>query len=237
MHNYKRLAGIKAISFDLDDTLYDNGPIIQASEDAQLAYLHKSVEQTLKTDLAFWQENQRQYGKENPAITHNMAKFRQQAIYYGLLKIGLPDKDAHVHALAAYEAFYQRRIKVEIDEHTFELLKALKSRYPLIALTNGTASIEKMGLADIFEFAIHAGDDNLRQKPATDMYFAAAKRLGIECKDLLHVGDHLSYDVKGALNAGCGALWLNTSGKPAKATSSLPHIEIHDLQQMRVLLD
>lgn len=236
MHCYKRLPQIRAISFDLDDTLYDNGPILRASEDAQLAYLHKSVPETLNTDLTFWQDYQRQYGKDNPNIIHDMAKFRMLSIYQGLLQVGLPDKDAHVHAQAAYEAFFQRRIRVSIDGAVQDLLQRLCGQYPLIAITNGTASIEKMGLHKYFEFAIHGGQDGLKQKPAMDMYKAAARRLGINCENLLHIGDSYSHDVLGALRAGCSALWLNQTGEAPSTKSALPHIEITDLHQLEGLL-
>lgn len=236
MQCYKRIDSIAAISFDLDDTLYDNGPIIQASEGAQLDYLHRAVERTQNTDVAFWQQNQREYAKQHPNAIHDMANFRLQSIYYGLLKLALPDKDAHVHASGAYEAFYKRRIKVSLDGPTLDLLAKLKARYRLIALTNGTASIDKMGLGEVFEFAIHGGQEGMRQKPAKDMYHAACERLGIQSKNLLHVGDSLSHDVKGALASGCTAAWLNLTGFPMGKHSALPHIELSSIHQLEKLL-
>jgi len=41
MKYYRPLKPFKAISFDLDDTLYDNQPIIKKAEDEILAYLNQ----------------------------------------------------------------------------------------------------------------------------------------------------------------------------------------------------
>lgn len=237
MHCYRRISEIKAISFDLDDTLYENGPILSQAENAQLTHIHKTVPEAIGTDLKYWRKNQKKFAKKNPEIAQDMAKLRLHSIYKGLIKLGLPDKDAHVQAESAFDVFHQERVKVEIAPEVRALLLDLKRRYKLIALTNGTAEICKMGLDEIFEFSINAGPDGVRQKPANDMYHSAAERLGIAPQNLLHIGDSLGHDVKGALNAGCIALWANFNQAQPSTKSALPHLEIQDLEQLRLLLE
>ncbi|WP_426369527.1 hypothetical protein [Pseudocolwellia sp. HL-MZ7] len=64
MKVYRRLAPFKAISFDLDDTLYSNHPIMVTTSDAMLAYFKKempalldnSTDIQVEYDIEFWAE-------------------------------------------------------------------------------------------------------------------------------------------------------------------------------------
>jgi HAD superfamily hydrolase (TIGR01549 family) len=232
MRCYRRFSPAKAISFDLDDTLYDNWPVIHKAEQAQLAFLHQAVPQSQNTTIEQWMETRRKLAIGNPALCHDLGKWRQEGIYHGLLRLEITDKEAFEISLAAFDAFYQQRIKVKINASVLKLLQQLAQDYTLIALSNGNASIEAMGLADVFEFAIHAGDKGIRQKPWPDMFAMTAKRLSINPNQILHVGDSLKSDVQGALNAGCSAVWFNPDDKPMGIKSALPHIEINELQAL-----
>ena len=54
MHFYKALLPFKAISFDLDDTLYDNGPVIEQAEQAMQQRLLQLAPQLGPVDAEFW---------------------------------------------------------------------------------------------------------------------------------------------------------------------------------------
>ncbi|MFT4924803.1 MAG: HAD superfamily hydrolase (TIGR01549 family) [Phenylobacterium sp.] len=230
IHFYRRLPSIKAISFDLDDTLYNNLPILQKAEQAQLDFIHQQVPQARATTIKDWMVIRQQL-----PINDHIGLWRQQGIYHGLLQWGLSDEEAQIISQQAFEVFYQWRNKIELSPQVLNVLKQLGNLYPLIALTNGNASIEAIGLSSVFEFAIAAGDNGLSQKPATDMFDAAIKKLAIKPHELLHIGDSLSSDVQGALNAGCSAVWFNPHGRRLSTASNLPHVEIDTLQALSLL--
>ena len=50
-------------------------------------------------------------------------------------------------------------------------------------------------------------------KPDPAIFLAAANRLGIQPKDLIHVGDSLHSDVAGAAVAGVGAVWIRRESR------------------------
>ncbi|MNJ05360.1 Flavin mononucleotide phosphatase YigB [compost metagenome] len=67
----------------------------------------------------------------------------------------------------------------------------------------------------------------------------AAERLGIAPQNILHVGDDLTTDVAGALQAGFQACWINDRQRSlmeAADSRLLPHLEISQLASLTALL-
>jgi len=112
------------------------------------------------------------------------------------------------------------------------LLQTLASRYRLIAITNGNACIDKMGIGELFEFSLQAGPDG-KMKPYSDLFHAAVTRLQVSPAEILHIGDSHRADVLGALNAGCQAAWLDHYQSPVAV---LPHIRLTDIKDLSGLL-
>jgi putative hydrolase of the HAD superfamily len=236
MRCYRRFDAVKAISFDLDDTLYNNWPIIAKAETAQLACLHDLVPESITTNTQDWLKVRQHIEQQNPHLQGNMGKLRKLGLYHGLLNLGLDKKTASDIGNQAFDAFYQQRIKVVIDPKVINLLHTFADKYPLIALSNGNACIKSMGLGELFEFAIHPGDPDTKPKPWPDMFHQGAIKLGVMPSKILHVGDSLASDVQGALNAGCIAAWYNPSQQSMSIKSTLPHLEVSRLSALTHLL-
>lgn len=87
--------------------------------------------------------------------------------------------------------------------------------FRLAALTNSTyevaqAQLEQAGLAPLVEQILSA-DSVRRLKPAREPYLMAAESLGITPEDVLLVAAH-SWDVAGAIRAGCSAAFVARPG-------------------------
>ena len=57
----------------------------------------------------------------------------------------------------------------------------------------------------------------------------------MEPHEILHIGDNLTTDVQGAIQAGCQPVWLNLSEKTFaqfEEASVLPTVEISDLSDL-----
>jgi 2-haloacid dehalogenase len=87
--------------------------------------------------------------------------------------------------------------------------------FRVAALTNSTgevaeAQLQHAGLAPMFEQILSA-DSVRRLKPAPEPYLMAAERLGVAPEDVLLVAAH-SWDVAGAMRAGCSAAFAARPG-------------------------
>lgn len=232
MQLYKALAPIQVLSFDLDDTLYDNRPVLLAAEQAMLHSLQQQLAPELHKPLEYWSQQRWQLGQQQPDIRHDIGRWRMLGIEAGLVQLGLAASEAGEIAETAYQAFWQARTKIMVAPEVRRLLEQLASRYQLIAITNGNACIQRMGLGDLFQFSLQAGPDG-RMKPFPDLFLAAAKKLQLTPQQILHIGDSHRADVMGALSAGCQAAWLDHH---QSSVPVLPHIRLTELSQLTKLL-
>ena len=76
MQIYKALQPISVLSFDLDDTLYDNKPVIAAAEAAMLNSLAQHAPMTRGYNSEFWWQQRRILAKTQPEIRHDMGRWR-----------------------------------------------------------------------------------------------------------------------------------------------------------------
>uniref|UniRef100_UPI0040470EFB HAD-IA family hydrolase n=1 Tax=Rheinheimera sp. TaxID=1869214 RepID=UPI0040470EFB len=232
MQLFKALQPIQVLSFDLDDTLYDNKPVIAAAEQAMLQALALHAPQSQGLNSDYWWQQRLLLAKTTPGIRHDVGRWRLLGIEAGLVALGLTQANAADIAKPAYAAFLQQRTLITIKPEIKQLLEVLSQRYQLIAITNGNACITKMGIAELFQFSLQAGPDG-RMKPYADLFLTAANRLQVKPNAILHIGDSHRADVLGALNAGCQAAWLDHH---KSAVSVLPHIRLADVQQLQLLL-
>jgi len=242
MKFYRRLANIKAISFDLDDTLYSNKPVMLAIEKKMIAYFAnlavikgKTAAQHKMLDQRFWYHFRHQAISKHPDLVHDVVRIRLVSYRLGFISLGLVESIAERQAQAALDYFIQLRSDFVVPEKSKKLLANLSKKYPLIAISNGNVDTNALGISHYFRHIYHAGwqadGTLLKQKPESDMFDLACQQLAIKPSQLLHVGDCGRADIQGALLAGCQAAWFPCYGV-GKPISLLPHIELTTINQL-----
>ncbi len=238
MKFYRPLQQIEAITFDLDDTLYDNYPVIVRTESETMQFLRQYHPATADIEAAEWRAVRAELLEQDAEIYHDVTAWRHKALYHTLLRRGLDDAAAAAGADATMQNFAHWRSRIDVPQETHDTLAALGQKYPLVAITNGNANPDLCGLSKYFEFTLVAGRDG-RAKPWDDMYQLAAERLEIPLANILHVGDDLTTDVGGSVRCGMQACWINLrQGNLMKIRDArlLPHIEIDALGSLTALL-
>ncbi|MGY6039273.1 HAD-IA family hydrolase [Aeromonas sp. AE23HZ002T15] len=235
MQFYRRWQPVAAISFDLDDTLYDNGPAIARAEQWMLAHLRSEYLATAMLDKASWLALKRDLLLTRPELRDDVSLARQQGIREALVQGGMGADQAQQEAERVFDAFLTERSKIEISRDTHDLLARLGARYPLVVITNGNLDLAQAGLADYFTLVCKAGL-GARMKPAPDMFLAVQAALRLPPDRILHVGDHPESDVLGARLHGFRAAWLNETGQSARSLRLLPDVELSRLSELAELL-
>lgn len=232
----RRLKPFSAISFDLDDTLYHNAPVMRATDEKMLAYFTQKLPALVNRqyDHHFWFVFRQQLLQQQPDLIHDVAELRLQSYFTGIQSIGIDHSAAHNMAKEALAYFVQERSNFSVLKEVHQLLAALKQRWPLVAISNGNADTNMVGIRDYFENVYHAGN-GLKQKPFTDMFQLACQQLSCEPQAILHVGDCGHSDIYGAIKSGCQSAWISCYqvGKPI---SILPTIELNDVVELQHLL-
>jgi putative hydrolase of the HAD superfamily len=221
----------RALSFDLDDTLWPIMPTMERAElrlDAWLARhcpdAHAQWPQLRVRELrdAVWHAH--------PHLQHDFTATRMIA----LRQILNPHGYGEAAVEAAFAEFFAARNDVQLFPEVRTALEAMSTRFRLIAISNGNANLQLIGLGDLFEFSLHAREHGAA-KPSRCIFDEAARRLGLPNAQILHVGDHPEHDVAAALSAGMGAIWLDRGLTPTTEPVHAPRVE--DLQQLLNWLD
>ena len=233
MQIYKKINPIRVISFDLDDTLYNNHPIINAAVKAQLDYLNElTLWQQQPTN--FWMQCRDTVANLQPEIVDDVTAWRQQTLRFALQKIGYSPQDVEHHAVNAYQAFADARSQIVVDEQVLSLLNQLKQQYKVVAITNGNVDVERFNLKGMFDLVLMAGRDG-KAKPHADLFNQAAQHFDVPLNSILHVGDSLDTDVQGANNSGCMSVWLDNQAISYQY-KGLAHIAITDVLALKVIV-
>ncbi|MCU4675095.1 HAD-IA family hydrolase [Catenovulum sp. 2E275] len=229
---YKRPPAIRAISFDLDDTLYDNVPIINKAESSLLAYLNSKYSAYLNLDAEVWQQKKADFIAKNQLIAHDVSLLRKRFLADLLTNSGVGG--ANSKALQAYEYFHQHRNNFMVSQNCIDILLELKKHIPLIAITNGNAEPELIGLGGIFDYVIRPQDE-LLMKPDQGIFLKACELLNLPAQNIAHVGDSHITDVKGAVHSKMIAGWFNPHGELLQG-QTLPSFEYTNTQDLLSLI-
>lgn len=243
---YLKPTAIKALSFDLDDTLYDNRPVIHRAEKAFLAFMqhgfpplaHASRVRDDAWQVGFWQDAKRTVLELTPQLAHDVTQLRWHSLYHCLLALGYSNMQATTGADAGLACFIDYRSDFRVSTDIIQLLHDLSQSMRLIAITNGNVDAVRIGLGEIFEFVLHPRE-HLRMKPHQDMFSLACEKLAITSSQLLHIGDSAKADVQGARRAQCQSAWLNPQfgeREPRTMSGQLPHIELSSIHDLRLLV-
>lgn len=122
-----------------------------------------------------------------------------------------------------------------------EALEQLHGKYRLFLASNGTASVQasrikSAGIARFFE-DIFVSQDMGANKPALAYYTRCFARIpDFHVHQAMMIGDSLTSDMQGGVNAGMVTCWVNPSGLPRNPAIPVDY-EISSLTQLPALLE
>jgi HAD superfamily hydrolase (TIGR01549 family) len=198
---------IKAVLFDLDDTLWPIVPVIVRAEAILFDWL---TEHAPKVAQQFTIESLRQRRlallAENPRYAIDLRALRHAALCEAFAGCG-EDAAKVDHAM---EVFSAARNSITPFEDVHPVLAHLHGRVALGSVSNGVADLEAIGLAHYFQASIAAHSFGTA-KPDPAIFHAACEALGVAPAEAVYVGDDPVLDVEGAQQAGLLAVWMNRS--------------------------
>lgn len=195
---------LRAITLDLDDTLWPVAPTLVAAEQQLSDWLHAHTPRTagyLSPDVRA--ALRKQVLADHADRAHDLGFVRRELIRRALAAAG----DDEAHADAAFAVFLAARQRVTFFDDVLPVLRDWSSRYRLIAISNGNADISSVGLGDLLHGAVSAHEMGCA-KPDPRMFVEACRRAGVAPSEVLHIGDEPHLDVRAARAAGLRAVWI-----------------------------
>ncbi len=225
---------IRAITLDLDDTLWPVLPALERADHALDDYLrqhHPEVAQAWP--IPALRALRAQVASERLDLAHDFTTQRHLTMQQAFAACGI--EDAPLQAL--WEVYFRGRNSVELFPDALPALTRLAARRPVASLTNGNADLAMIGIQAHFACEVTARECG-EAKPAPRIFELAAEKLNVPPAQILHVGDDPRLDVIGARAAGLRTAWINRGDAawPAELGAP-PELELRDLTALADWLD
>ena len=207
---------LKAVFFDLDDTLYggfDDGDTEGFVRCGQYAAAHFGVNADAFTALMRQCREQIKVRLPREPEIHDRTLVAQHA----LESLGI---SPIAHAQALHDQYWSGVFdRMVIRPGVSELLDELRARgVRVIVCTNMLVGIQmrklcQLGLADKID-ALVTSEEAGRDKPDAPIFHLALKKADCRPEEVLMVGDNFEHDIRGAQAVGIAGLWLHVHGEP-----------------------
>lgn len=225
---------IKFVLLDIDDTLLDFGKAEAAA--IRKTFNHIGIPVSDELIRRYSEINDMQWKRlEKGELTREQVLVHRFDILFDELGLKIPSEMVQ----ATYE--YLLGVGHYFIDGAEELLKALYGSYELYIASNGTANVQERRIksADIGKYfngifvSEHIGYDKPR-KEFFDSCFAQIPDFDKE--KAIIVGDRLSSDILGGINAGIKTCWFNRKNDAPDPEIPADY-EIHSLAELPALLE
>lgn len=200
---------IKAVLFDLDDTLWPIVPVIKRAENLMYEWLQRHVPAVAQqVSIDDMRQRRQQLMDSDPVYQLDLRALRRTVLLEAFRDAG--ENCALVES--AMDVFSKARNEVQPYEDVRPVLTRLRERHALGTISNGVADLDAIGLAHFFGTSIAAWQFG-KAKPDPEIFLAACEEMQVAPAEAVYVGDDLLLDVGGAQAAGMRAVWLQRAGR------------------------
>jgi putative hydrolase of the HAD superfamily len=231
---------VRAVLFDLDDTLFDHRhcarsalagvrrmhPGFERLGEAQLEAAHAGILEELHLDVLAGRLD---------IDTARIERFRRLYERAGIQ----PDDDLAVRTAEAYRDHYiQARAPIE---GAIPLLEAVRRHAQVVVVSNNLlkeqqAKMRDCGL-DRYVDVLVVSEEAGVSKPEAGIFTLALERAQVRAAEAVMIGDSWANDIEGARRVGIPAIWFNRDGTPSPDPSvpTLHSLEPADVVVKRIL--
>lgn len=225
MHKFAHT--LKALFLDMDETLCDT----TKANNLALADMASKAQELINPSFdgntfskaylsGIYRELSPSYQKKLLPVTHEES-FRHQLIQLILTDMGETLEEEHSLAIARLlqDTFDSARTQYfDFFEGIEAWLKRMRQQYKLVVITNGpefsqVTKVERVNLSQHVDHIIIGGQEPA-QKPDKSIFEKALKLCALNADEVIHIGDSLSADIQGAINAGIHSIWIQHGQDP-----------------------
>ena len=219
---------MRAIAFDLDNTLWAVEPVLLRAEARVYAWLTEHAPRiTARLSLEDMRRAREGLARREPHNAHDFTYLRTAALAEHARAHGYAEE----LAARAFEVFLAARCEVELYPDVRAGLERLHSRFTLASLSNGNADLARIGLEHLFTLSLNARQLGAA-KPARACFERLAQGLKVSPRELCYVGDDPWLDVEAARAAGLGTVWMQRRAEPWPAELARADLTVSNLEEL-----
>lgn len=211
----------KTLFMDADDTVFDFG----AAQKAALFAAFKRMDEPLsEEEYALYDAINIKHWKmlERGETTKDRLVFARFEEFFGKTgkKCSVERTEELYQELLGEQAFWWEGAK--------EGMEQLSKRYDIFLVTNGHADTQysrvKLSGLDGFVKDVFVSEAVGCPKPEKAYYDYCFRKSGADRKTTLCIGDSLTSDIKGGVNAGCKVMWCNFRNEPIPSDPPIDYV-------------
>lgn len=208
---------VKAIIFDLDDTLINYGGVTKQAwyltcgeliENFNIDYSSDVLaEQILKVNNSIWSDEEKR-----PKGNFSFMEVRKKIVTEALASFDIKDAAVIEFLVSNYSRNKQAAVYVYEDVH--ETLCKLKERgYIICLLTNGDTEtqrnkLKRFNLGSLFDYVFIDGEQGVH-KPEREAYYNVLNTCHIKADEACMIGDNYLWEVEAPKKYGLNAILIN----------------------------
>ena len=219
---------VRAVAFDLDNTLWDVGPVIERAEVRLYEWLSEHCPLIpQRVSIEEMRAAREMLAREEPHNAHDFTYLRIASLARHARECGYEEEVAQ----RAFDVFFAARHDLDLFADVRPALERLKSRYRLATLSNGNAELTRIGLSDFFVLSLNARQIGVG-KPHPRCFERLANDLRLQPHEIVYVGDDPWLDVEAARASGLGTAWVTRFGQQWPDTVVPADIVVTDCLQL-----
>ena len=198
---------IKAFFLDFYGTVvHEDGEVVKKI--SQLIYETGKAESPSEVDSFWWKDFQNLFNNSYGNTFETQRALEKKSIKHTLEKFA---SNENIDKLSNY--MFEHWVKPPIFEESKKFFEI--SPLPIYIVSNiDTKDVLKaIDFHQLSPSGIFTSEDAKAYKPRKELFELALNTTGLHADEVIHIGDSLSSDVKGASSVGIKAIWLNRFNK------------------------
>lgn len=198
---------IKAFFVDFYGTLvHEDGEVIKKITDIICAT--GKVEKREDVGAFWWNDFQTMFTNSYGDSFETQRELERKSLVHTLEKFQSSENADELSNL-----MFAHWVKPPIFEDTKEFFE--KSPVPIFIVSNIDTSdiMDALSYHGLSPASVFTSEDARAYKPRAELFNLALKKCGLSADEVIHIGDSISSDIKGANSIGIKPLWLNRFGK------------------------
>lgn len=198
---------IKAFFLDFYGTVvHEDGEVVKKI--SQLIYETGKAESPSEVDSFWWKDFQNLFNNSYGNTFETQRALEKKSIKHTLEKFA---SNENIDKLSNY--MFEHWVKPPIFEESKKFFEI--SPLPIYIVSNIDANdvLRAIEFHQLSPSGIFTSEDAKAYKPRKELFELALNTTGLHADEVIHIGDSLSSDVKGASSIGIKAIWLNRFNK------------------------
>lgn len=198
---------IKAVFIDFYGTVvHEDGKIIK--QISQEIYDTGKVENKSEIGSFWWNEFQTSF---NMAYGDNFET--QRVLEYKSLDKTIKYFNSTADAKVLSDLMFEHWMKPPIFEESKEFFKKCPVPIYIVSNIDRDDILQAIKYHNLTPNGVFTSEDAKSYKPRKELFELALKATGLNPEYVIHIGDSLSSDVKGAMSVGINAIWINRENR------------------------